>query len=109
MISAADFSSRGSFEQLLIQYLVSLTITGLNALLPAVYSFIVRWEDYSPAFEVNITLIRLAGHFGVNLTITFTNYGHCEVNLTLTLTRSVRSLFGVNRTLIRSAGHRKAT
>ncbi|XP_064645080.1 transmembrane channel-like protein 7 [Lineus longissimus] len=44
--------------QLLIEYLVSLTITALNAVLPPVFTKVVKWEDYTPDFAIKLTLIR---------------------------------------------------
>ena len=58
LISAVDYTSRSSIEQFLIQYMVSFTLAVLNGVVPVIFKFVVEWEDYSPVFEVNITLIR---------------------------------------------------
>ena len=44
--------------QFAIQYMTTVTIAVLNALLPILFKVIVKVEDYSPALEVNITLAR---------------------------------------------------
>ncbi|CAH1794986.1 unnamed protein product [Owenia fusiformis] len=47
-----------AFLVLLIQYLPALTITLLNVIIPIVFLKVVTWEEYAPAVELNITLIR---------------------------------------------------
>ncbi|XP_072167923.1 transmembrane channel-like protein 7 [Diadema setosum] len=47
-----------AFASLLISYLPSITITLLNGVVPLIFNVIVRFEDYSPQFEISITLIR---------------------------------------------------
>lgn len=44
--------------QLLVEYMTSLTITMLNAILPLLFKKLAAFEGYSPAFEVNLTLLR---------------------------------------------------
>ncbi|XP_038063713.1 transmembrane channel-like protein 7 [Patiria miniata] len=43
---------------LLIGYLPSITITILNGLVPMIFNVVVRFEDYSPQFEISMTLVR---------------------------------------------------
>ncbi|ESO89006.1 hypothetical protein LOTGIDRAFT_53152, partial [Lottia gigantea] len=43
---------------LLVQYLPSITITVLNALLPIIFKIVVKFEKYTQDFVVKITLIR---------------------------------------------------
>ncbi|XP_071976726.1 transmembrane channel-like protein 7 isoform X2 [Engystomops pustulosus] len=43
---------------LLIEYLPSIVITIANFITPIIFENIVRYEDYSPAFEIRFTLIR---------------------------------------------------
>lgn len=43
---------------LIIQLLPSLTITALNFIVPLIFNGLVSLEDYWPAFELKITLIR---------------------------------------------------
>ncbi|KAL8601470.1 hypothetical protein ACOMHN_000412 [Nucella lapillus] len=43
---------------LFIQFLPSLTITFLNFLIPEIFNVLVHFEDYRPAFELKITLLR---------------------------------------------------
>lgn len=46
---------------LIFEYLPSIVITMANFLTPQVFSLIVQFEDYSPAFEIRFTLMRCAG------------------------------------------------
>ncbi|XP_040296421.1 transmembrane channel-like protein 7 [Bufo bufo] len=43
---------------LLVEYLPSIVITIANFITPIIFENIVRYEDYSPAFEIRFTLIR---------------------------------------------------
>ncbi|XP_053186910.1 transmembrane channel-like protein 7 isoform X2 [Scomber japonicus] len=43
---------------LIIEYLPSLVITMANFITPLLFSFIINFEDYSPAFEIRFTLMR---------------------------------------------------
>ncbi|XP_033630568.1 transmembrane channel-like protein 7 [Asterias rubens] len=47
-----------AFASLLIGYLPSITITILNGVVPLIFNVVVRFEDYSPQFEISITLVR---------------------------------------------------
>ncbi|XP_033113350.1 transmembrane channel-like protein 7 isoform X2 [Anneissia japonica] len=47
-----------SFASLLISYLPSIVITLLNAIIPMIFNVLVRFEEYSPQFEINLTLSR---------------------------------------------------
>ncbi|NXT72675.1 TMC7 protein, partial [Chaetops frenatus] len=43
---------------LLVQYLPSMVITLANFIGPLIFSFLIRFEDYTPAFEIKLTLLR---------------------------------------------------
>lgn len=43
---------------LIHEYLPSIVITLANFLTPLLFSVIINFEDYSPAFEIRFTLIR---------------------------------------------------
>ncbi|KFV14428.1 Transmembrane channel-like 7, partial [Tauraco erythrolophus] len=43
---------------LLVQYLPSIVITLANYIALQIFLFLIRFEDYSPAFEIKMTLIR---------------------------------------------------
>ncbi|XP_044534998.1 transmembrane channel-like protein 7 [Gracilinanus agilis] len=45
-------------ENLLILYLPSIVITMANFITPIIFSRIIHYEDYSPAFEIRLTLLR---------------------------------------------------
>ncbi|KAI8492670.1 ion transport [Branchiostoma belcheri] len=47
-----------SFLKLLVTYTPSLTITGLNMIVPIIFDKLVGFEDYSPEFEIQMTLLR---------------------------------------------------
>ncbi|NXC73349.1 TMC7 protein, partial [Anhinga anhinga] len=41
-----------------VQYLPSMVITLANFIAPQIFSFLIKFEDYSPAFEIRLTLMR---------------------------------------------------
>ncbi|NXV76869.1 TMC7 protein, partial [Atlantisia rogersi] len=43
---------------LFVQYLPSIVITLANFIAPQIFSILIRFEDYSPAFEIRLTLLR---------------------------------------------------
>ncbi|NXX44273.1 TMC7 protein, partial [Tricholaema leucomelas] len=43
---------------LLVQYLPSIVITLANFIAPLIFSFLITFEEYSPAFEIRLTLMR---------------------------------------------------
>merc|ERR1712226_558041 len=56
--SRADYSTYGRARQFGVEYLVSITITVLYAILPLIFKKVVTFEDYNTAWEGNFTLIR---------------------------------------------------
>ena len=58
LTKGADFQTYHKLIQLLIEYMTSLTITALNAIIPIIFKKVVQWEDFTPAFQVNYTLFR---------------------------------------------------
>lgn len=58
LMKGSDFSSYHLIVQLLIQYMTSIVITLLNAILPLIFQFLVKLEDYGGGMSVNITLAR---------------------------------------------------
>uniref|UniRef100_A0A8B9T9W5 Transmembrane channel-like protein n=1 Tax=Anas platyrhynchos TaxID=8839 RepID=A0A8B9T9W5_ANAPL len=55
---ATAFSQEKSNTNLLVQYLPSMVITLANFVAPQIFSILIRFEDYSPAFEIKLTLLR---------------------------------------------------
>ncbi|XP_054698477.1 transmembrane channel-like protein 7 isoform X2 [Grus americana] len=63
---ATDFSQENSNDisnmnfqaNLLVQYLPSIVITLANFIAPQIFWFLIRFEDYSPAYEIRLTLMR---------------------------------------------------
>ncbi|NXN56147.1 TMC7 protein, partial [Rynchops niger] len=53
-----DVSNMNFQANLLVQYLPSMVITLANFIAPQIFSFLIRFEDYSPAFEIRLTLMR---------------------------------------------------
>ncbi|NXK19959.1 TMC7 protein, partial [Arenaria interpres] len=51
-------SNMNLLVNLLVQYLPSIVITTANFLAPQIFSFLIRYEDYSPAFEIRMILLR---------------------------------------------------
>lgn len=43
---------------LIYEYLPSIVITLANFITPLLFSIIINYEDYSPAFEIRFTLMR---------------------------------------------------
>lgn len=58
LISKDKYEKYHLIVQFMIQYMTTVTIALLNAMLPVLFKIVVKAEDYSPALEVNITLAR---------------------------------------------------
>ncbi|CAM9518149.1 unnamed protein product [Bubo scandiacus] len=84
---ATVFSQESSNDfqpNLIVQYLPSIVITLVNFIAPQIFSFLVRLEDYSPAFEIRLKLIRcvfmrLAG-IGVLLFSLWSQISYCATD-----------------------------
>ncbi|XP_026214950.1 transmembrane channel-like protein 7 [Anabas testudineus] len=55
---AQTIEKGNSFMDLIIEYLPSIVITLANFITPLLFSIIINYEDYSPAFEIRFTLMR---------------------------------------------------
>uniref|UniRef100_A0A7N8X7R5 Transmembrane channel-like protein n=1 Tax=Mastacembelus armatus TaxID=205130 RepID=A0A7N8X7R5_9TELE len=55
---ATIFSQENFIVDLIIEYLPSIVITLANFITPLLFSIIINYEDYSPAFEIRFTLMR---------------------------------------------------
>ncbi|XP_017668888.1 PREDICTED: transmembrane channel-like protein 7 isoform X2 [Lepidothrix coronata] len=53
-----DISNTNFQANLLVQYLPSIVITLANFIGPQIFSFLIKFEDYLPAFEIILTLMR---------------------------------------------------
>lgn len=53
-----DSDNANSLVNLLVQYLPSIVITLANFIAPLIFSILIRFEDYMPAFEIRMTLLR---------------------------------------------------
>ncbi|NXM50929.1 TMC7 protein, partial [Gymnorhina tibicen] len=53
-----DIDNANSHANLLVQYLPSMVITLANFIGPLIFSFLIQFEDYTPAFEIKLTLMR---------------------------------------------------
>lgn len=53
-----DSDNANSLVNLLVQYLPSIVITLANFIAPLIFSILIRCEDYMPAFEIRMTLLR---------------------------------------------------
>ncbi|XP_065588642.1 transmembrane channel-like protein 7 [Cyrtonyx montezumae] len=56
--NSSDVNSVSFQANLLVQYLPSIVITLVNFIAPQIFSFLIRFEDYSPAYEIRLTLMR---------------------------------------------------
>ncbi|NWH76233.1 TMC7 protein, partial [Piaya cayana] len=72
---------RTDSANLLVQYLPSIVITLANIIAPQIFSFLIRFEDYSPAFEIRLTLMRCVfvrlANIGVLLFSLWSHISHC--------------------------------
>ncbi|KAK2185330.1 hypothetical protein NP493_240g05018 [Ridgeia piscesae] len=57
--SETNYKNKTPLEQLALSFMVSLTITALNSIVPFGFKKMVPYEKYSFADEVNVTLARL--------------------------------------------------
>ncbi|NXI22482.1 TMC7 protein, partial [Sterrhoptilus dennistouni] len=56
--NSSDSDNANSLVNLLVQYLPSIVITLANFIAPLIFSTLIRFEDYTPAFEIKMTLLR---------------------------------------------------
>ncbi|NWI92669.1 TMC7 protein, partial [Pitta sordida] len=56
--SSNDVSNMNPQVNLLVQYLPSIVITLANFIGPQIFTFLIKFEDYLPAFEIILTLVR---------------------------------------------------
>ncbi|NXN67846.1 TMC7 protein, partial [Himantopus himantopus] len=75
---------RDSVANLLVQYLPSIVITLANFIAPQIFSFLIRFEDYSPAFEIRLTLLRCVfvrlANIGVLLFSLWSQISYCATD-----------------------------
>ncbi|XP_009897946.2 transmembrane channel-like protein 7 [Dryobates pubescens] len=69
---------------LLVQYLPSIVITLANFIAPLIFSFLITFEDYSPAFEIKLTLLRCVfvrlANIGVLLFSLWSQISYCATD-----------------------------
>ncbi|XP_066416959.1 transmembrane channel-like protein 7 [Molothrus aeneus] len=53
-----DIGNANSQVNLLVQYLPSMVITLANFIAPLIFAFLIKFEEYTPAFEIKLTLMR---------------------------------------------------
>ncbi|XP_030339158.1 transmembrane channel-like protein 7 [Strigops habroptila] len=79
-----DISNVNFQANLLVQYLPSVTITLANFIAPQIFSFLIRFEDYSPAFEIRLTLLRCVfvrlANIGVLLFSLWSQISYCATD-----------------------------
>ncbi|NXT27917.1 TMC7 protein, partial [Syrrhaptes paradoxus] len=75
---------RTDSANLLVQYLPSIVITLANFIAPQIFSFLIRFEDYSPAFEIRLTLMRCVfvrlANIGVLLFSLWSHISYCATD-----------------------------
>ncbi|KAF1397923.1 Transmembrane channel-like protein 7, partial [Spheniscus humboldti] len=79
-----DVSNTNFQANLLVQYLPSIVITLANFIAPQIFSFLIRFEDYSPAFEIRLTLMRCVfvrlANIGVLLFSLWSQISYCATD-----------------------------
>ncbi|KAM9222813.1 LOW QUALITY PROTEIN: transmembrane channel-like protein 7 [Leptosomus discolor] len=79
-----DVSNMNFQVSLLVQYLPSVVITLANFIAPQIFSFLIRFEDYSSAFEIKLTLLRCVfirlANIGVLLISLWRRISHCATD-----------------------------
>ncbi|NXU96884.1 TMC7 protein, partial [Cettia cetti] len=74
--------TRTDLVNLLVQYLPSMVITLANFIAPLIFSFLIRFEDYTPAFEIKLTLLRCVfvrlANIGVLLVSLWSQISDCD-------------------------------
>lgn len=54
-VSVGDFHN---IEQLILEFLPSIVIVGLNVIVPFIFKYLVTFEHYNPLFVLRLTLVR---------------------------------------------------
>lgn len=54
----SDTTKRNKFEELLYEYLPSITIVGFNIVIPFLLRYLISFEKYTPVIQIRLTLIR---------------------------------------------------
>ncbi|NXI57152.1 TMC7 protein, partial [Chloroceryle aenea] len=79
-----DIGNTNLQASLLVQYLPSIVITLANFIAPQIFSFLIRFEDYSPAFEIRLTLMRCVfvrlANIGVLLFSLWSQISSCDTD-----------------------------
>ncbi|NXS59830.1 TMC7 protein, partial [Brachypteracias leptosomus] len=67
-----------------MQYLPSIVITLANFIAPQIFSLLIRFEDYTPAFEIRLTLLRCVfvrlANIGVLLFSLWSQISYCDTD-----------------------------
>ncbi|NXS95725.1 TMC7 protein, partial [Jacana jacana] len=78
------YDIRRDSANLVVQYLPSIVITMANFLAPQIFSFLSRFEDYSAAFEIRLTLLRCVfvrlANIGVLLVSLWSQISYCDTD-----------------------------
>ncbi|XP_010191917.1 PREDICTED: transmembrane channel-like protein 7 [Mesitornis unicolor] len=79
-----DVSNMNLQVNLVVQYLPSIVITSANFIAPQIFSFLIRFEDYSPVFEIRLTLMRCVfvrlANIGVLLFSLWSQISYCDTD-----------------------------
>ncbi|XP_009481076.2 transmembrane channel-like protein 7 [Pelecanus crispus] len=82
--SNKDVGNKNFQANLFVQYLPSVVITLANFIAPQIFSFLITFEDYSPAFEIRLTLMRCVfvrlANIGVLLFSLWSQISHCTTD-----------------------------
>ncbi|XP_061222948.1 transmembrane channel-like protein 7 [Neopsephotus bourkii] len=82
--NSSDISNMNFQANLLVQYLPSIVITLANFIAPQIFSFLIGFESYSPAFEIRLTLMRCVfvrlANIGVLLFSLWSQISYCDTD-----------------------------
>ncbi|XP_064317866.1 transmembrane channel-like protein 7 [Phalacrocorax carbo] len=83
--NSSGVSNMNFQANLLVQYLPSIVITLANFIAPQIFSFLIKFEDYSPAFEIRLTLMRCIfvrlANIGVLLFSLWSQISYCATDM----------------------------
>ncbi|KFP86797.1 Transmembrane channel-like 7, partial [Apaloderma vittatum] len=82
--NSTDVNNMNSQTNLLVQYFPSMVITLANFIAPWIFSILITFEDYSPAFEIRVTLMRCVfvrlANIGVLLFSLWSQISYCTTD-----------------------------
>ncbi|XP_044728991.1 transmembrane channel-like protein 7 [Chrysoperla carnea] len=62
ILSGTDLTENflnGNLENLILQFLPSMSIVALNIVIPILFRFLIKFEKYTPEYEIRLSLVRI--------------------------------------------------